>query len=421
MLTAASPGGKVKIFVSAYACEPGLGSEIGVGWHWIVEMSRTYRLWVLTRESNRPTIEAWLAAHDDEAAADVTFVYYDLPRRARFWKKGLRGVRVYYNLWQWLSAPIVRRTMEANGIGIFHHLTYGNAVWPVNSYGLRCKSVWGPIGGLETIGRDFTDRFDRPQRLREAMRRLLVSATRLSPGFHSRCRRADLILCKTGQTLAAIPAKYRRKAVLFTDVASEVEPVVPAAARGGDDTVMFILVGRLEAWRGFDLAIEAFALYLKQCRRPGILTIVGKGADKARLEALTRRLGVVDKVDFAGKVTPERYRQLMAAHDVVVNPSLKEGAVTVAFDAIAYGKPLIATDTTGYTRLLSAEYATVIPMTSRQEVVRAMAEAMTALADDATRERMGKAARGAARQLSWQRHGEEINALFKRLIDEPDR
>jgi hypothetical protein len=26
---------KPKIFVSAYACEPDLGSEIGVGWHWV--------------------------------------------------------------------------------------------------------------------------------------------------------------------------------------------------------------------------------------------------------------------------------------------------------------------------------------------------------------------------------------------------
>ena len=56
---------KPKIFVSAYACEPGLGSEIGVGWHWVLEMSRYFELWVLTRESNRPTIEPWIAAHPE--------------------------------------------------------------------------------------------------------------------------------------------------------------------------------------------------------------------------------------------------------------------------------------------------------------------------------------------------------------------
>ena len=54
---------KLKIFVSAYACEPDLGSEIGVGWHWVLEMSKYFDLWVLTRESNRHTIEPWIDKH----------------------------------------------------------------------------------------------------------------------------------------------------------------------------------------------------------------------------------------------------------------------------------------------------------------------------------------------------------------------
>ena len=40
---------RLKIFVSAYACEPASGSEIGVGWHWVLEMSKHFELWVLTR------------------------------------------------------------------------------------------------------------------------------------------------------------------------------------------------------------------------------------------------------------------------------------------------------------------------------------------------------------------------------------
>lgn len=35
---------RLKIFVSAYACEPDLGSEIGVGWHWVLEMSKYFEL-----------------------------------------------------------------------------------------------------------------------------------------------------------------------------------------------------------------------------------------------------------------------------------------------------------------------------------------------------------------------------------------
>ena len=73
---------KIKIFVSSYACEPGLGSEIGVGWHWVLEMSKHFELWVLTRESNRGTIEPWIAAHPEFSG--IHFLYFDLPKWARF-------------------------------------------------------------------------------------------------------------------------------------------------------------------------------------------------------------------------------------------------------------------------------------------------------------------------------------------------
>ncbi len=50
---------KLKIFVSAYACEPNMGTEIGVGWHWTLEMSKYFEVWVLTRKSNQENIEKW--------------------------------------------------------------------------------------------------------------------------------------------------------------------------------------------------------------------------------------------------------------------------------------------------------------------------------------------------------------------------
>ena len=71
--------------MSAYACEPHLGSEIGVGWHWVIEMSKYFELWVLTRKSNQSNIETWIATHPYES---INFIYFDLPYYLRFWKKG---------------------------------------------------------------------------------------------------------------------------------------------------------------------------------------------------------------------------------------------------------------------------------------------------------------------------------------------
>ena len=404
---------KLKIFVSAYACEPGLGSEIGVGWHWVLEMSKHFELWVLTRESNRGTIEPWIAEHPEFAC--IHFLYFDLPKWARFWKKGMRGVRTYYNIWQYCTNRIVKRTMRENGIKIFHHLTYGNVLWKVSSYGSRQFFVWGPVGGLETIPAEYSSHYARKSRLIEWVRRAAIKTLPLNFGFKKRCRKANLILCKTEITRDLIPAKDRDKTVLFTDVAVEKQPTITNVDSKNNNTVEFITVGRLVAWRGFDLVIESFAGLAKE-KSNVHLTIVGKGADKERLQQLAKALNVSEKITFAGKVSMDEYYRLIAASDVVVNASLKEGAVTVSFVSMAMGKPLICLDTTGYTRYFSNEYAVVIPRTGRDEVVDNLAAAMERMTDANERKTIGEKARNAGAQFTWAARGEEYKELLEKIF-----
>lgn len=405
------PNKKLKIFVSAYACEPGLGSEIGVGWHWVLEMSKHFELWVLTRESNRGTIEPWIAEHPEFNG--IHFLYFDLPKWARFWKKGMRGVRTYYNIWQACTNRIVKRTMRENGIKVFHHLTYGNVLWKVSSYGQKQFFIWGPVGGLETIPAEYSTHYAGKSRIIEWVRRATVKMLPLNFGFKKRCKNADLTLCKTEITRNLIPAKYRNKAVLFTDVAVEKQPIAENVDSKDNSTVEFITVGRLDAWRGFDLVIESFARTAKTNKNVH-LTIVGKGADKQRLKELASKLGVTELVTFTGNVPMDEYYRLIAASDAVVNASLKEGAVTVSFDTMAMGKPLICLDTTGYTRYFSNEYAVVIPRTGREEVIANLATGMERMTNADERKTIGEKAKNAGAQFTWEARGEEYKELLMR-------
>src|SRR5690349_12023561 len=88
---------RLKVLMSAYACEPNKGSEPAVGWNWMMQMSRWHDLWVLTRANNRPGIESVRLA---ETEGRVNWVYFDLPRWGRFWKRGFMGTQAYYYLWQ---------------------------------------------------------------------------------------------------------------------------------------------------------------------------------------------------------------------------------------------------------------------------------------------------------------------------------
>ena len=405
---------KLKIFISAYACEPSLGSEIGVGWNWVLEMSKYFELWVLTRKSNQKTIEIWLEENSNYKS--INFVYFDLPYYLRFWKKGLRGVRTYYNIWQWCSNSIVKKTMQTNNIQIFHHLTYGNALWSISSFGMKQFFIWGPLGGTEIIPRSFTRNYSFKGKLIESIRRKTIKLLPYNLGFQNRCKHADLILSKTEIHKNNIPLRYKHKSVLFTDVAADNLKYKLIDKQNKNNPIIFIVVGKLDPWRGFDLLIEAFAKALIKNKNIR-LQILGEGFDQKRLKNLILELGIAQNSQMFGHVSMKTYRTLMQKADVVVNPCLKEGAVTTSFDAMAMGKPLICLDTTGYTRYFSKEYAEIIPIQSRNKTINNLSKALLKLTDNDLRKKMGAMAFENAQNFSWENKGLEIYNIITRYYN----
>ena len=70
----------MKVLATAYACEPGLGSEAGIGWNWTRQIARRHELVLITRENNVEAIERAAAAE----GLDLTVVGHDLPYWMRF-------------------------------------------------------------------------------------------------------------------------------------------------------------------------------------------------------------------------------------------------------------------------------------------------------------------------------------------------
>lgn len=120
----------MRVLMNAYACEPGRGSEGGVGWNWAVAAAGRHDVFVLTRANNRSAIEAGLATLGSEIRERLHFEYVDLPDAARFWKRGGLGIRVYYYVWQVLArrrAFALRRTIPFD---VVHHTTLANLWLP---------------------------------------------------------------------------------------------------------------------------------------------------------------------------------------------------------------------------------------------------------------------------------------------------
>ena len=401
---------KTKIFVSAFSCMPHMGSEPGVGWHWIMEMSKYFELWVLVHKEPVDDIEKYVKEHGIDKK--IHFIYYDIPGNSLFFKNGkFRWVRTYYMIWTALANRIVKRTMKENGIKIFHNLTFGNAIWPVSKFGQKQFFIWGPIGGIETIPADYSCHYNTKSRIIEWVRRTMAKTLRWNLGFNRRCKKADLMLCKTEAMRMAIPEKYRHKAVLFTDVAVEPQTSTPQMGKAENKVLQYISVGRLDAWRGFDILIESFCEALQVY--PNMkLSILGDGADRKRLESIIEKNQLNNSVFLLGNVSIAEYNRIISTCDVVVNSCLKEGAVTVSFDSMRYGKPLICVDSGGFTRYFSNEYAIVLPQQSRRKLIQSMKKAILDLTDKNQRHSMGELARNVGNQFTWDIKGEKIYEII---------
>lgn len=104
------------------------------------------------------------------------------------------------------------------------------------------------------------------------------------------------------------------------------------------------IVARLVPEKGYEYAINAFYQVLKVF--PSVrLIIIGEGPLEESLKDMCKRLGIKDHVIFMG------YRQdvesLEADFDVFVLPSISEGLGLALLEAMALGKPAVATETGG--------------------------------------------------------------------------
>jgi glycosyltransferase involved in cell wall biosynthesis len=141
--------------------------------------------------------------------------------------------------------------------------------------------------------------------------------------------------------------------------------------------------------------------------------MVGDGPDRESVERRAHQLGIVRDSLFLGY--QEDVAQFYAAFDALILPSANEGTPVSAIEALAGGRPVVATDVGG------------VPDVVRDGIdgflvepgdVDAMADRLARLAADADlRRRMGEAGADSVRErYAVERLLEDVDALYRRLL-----
>jgi glycosyltransferase involved in cell wall biosynthesis len=115
----------------------------------------------------------------------------------------------------------------------------------------------------------------------------------------------------------------------------------------GSDTrpnpVQFVYIGRLVFYKNLEVAIRAIEIVKKT--EPAIkLVIIGSGPHRDSLEALVRKLGLEQNIEFCGYVTPEKKSRAISESCALVFPSLCEGFGLVILESYERRRPALVSD-----------------------------------------------------------------------------
>lgn len=131
--------------------------------------------------------------------------------------------------------------------------------------------------------------------------------------------------------------------VVVIPIGVDLSRFCPAGTARASDRFRLLYVGRLARGKRVDNLIRAMAMMKG---KPVILTIIGGGPERERLETLAKELDVMDMVTFAGRVPDEELPDYYRACDAWVTASEHEGFCVPIVEAMACGKPVIVPDVT---------------------------------------------------------------------------
>lgn len=336
--------GEPKVLFIAFACEPGRGSEPGIGWGFVDEMSRRRPVWVIVDEEFRAATQHYLATKHRQYPIHATFV--GLPK-LQWIKRWFLGMNIYYYIWQFLAARIGRRLHQEVQFDLVQHVSFERYWMHSAGAAIGPPFLFGPVGGGETWPLSMKADMTLRDRLQTVCWSIARTVMELDPFFRRTLKR----------TLAAIPSvdatkkRLQRLGVRTLDVMVCVapKPILPSTtlSPSSDNTFRFVSIGRLPKWKGCHLGIRAFAKAFGPDTIPSDrlveYVIIGTGPEVKRLVELAENLGVGKLVRFAGDLPYKECLAELAESDAMIHPALRDSAGLV-FESLMMGVPVICTD-----------------------------------------------------------------------------
>jgi len=184
-----------------------------------------------------------------------------------------------------------------------------------------------------------------------------------------------------------------------------------------DGKLNILFVGRLEKRKGMNYLLEAYRRAKREI--PNLrLIIVGPGTRlRHKYEKQVGRNGLEDVV-FVGQVSYNELPRYYKTADIFCAPATgRESFGIVLLEAMAVGKPIIASNIEGYGNVLThGAEGLLVPPKDEEGLAQAL---VSLLSDESLRQQMGDKGRLKVQEYNWERIAQRVLNYYMRILSEP--
>jgi glycosyltransferase involved in cell wall biosynthesis len=182
---------------------------------------------------------------------------------------------------------------------------------------------------------------------------------------------------------------------------------LPEVVDGPADNRTALYVGRFWRHKRIELILDALAML-----DDGNLILVGDGAEAESLKEHVRDLGLTERVQFYKNLDNAKLDQIFRNVTCGIYTPVREPFGIMPLEAASHGLPVVVTPDGGYTEVLDASCAHIVP--PRPDLI---AEALESLfSNHELAQQMGAAGRKKVENFTWDHTADNLLHLFKRKM-----
>ncbi|KAA9039294.1 glycosyltransferase [Ginsengibacter hankyongi] len=412
-------GNSINVLISSFACGPYWGSEVGMGWNWIINLSNHCNLIIITEKGFQKDIEAEVPKLN--LANNPTFYYIDIGNKGRelFWKQGSFLFYNYYNKWQRKAYGLSNALISKHDIQIIHQLNLIGFREPGYLWKLagQIPFVWGPVGGFNQVPLNYIATFSLKNKLFYYSKHLIQH---LQVHYHSRVKKAlkaaNIVFAESTTTKSILKKVYNIESILMNETGADFQDFYQHKLFCDNNSINLLWVGKIQGLKGLPIALQTLK-NLKENNIPAKLTIVGDGPDEKACRKLVDRLEINEMVLFTGKIPNMEVKTLMKKFDLLFFTSLKEGTPHVVLEALSNGLPVLCHDACGHGDVVNDSCGVKVPLKSYHQSIQSFTAHIEYLYNSKCKlYDFSKNAKDTVEQCSWEKKAKQVVATYKKLL-----